>query len=618
MTIDSQVASDGATAFDAKAFLQQVTTQAGIYQMFGADGAILYVGKAKNLKNRLSSYFRASGLAPKTRALVSKICRVEVTVTATETEALLLEQNLIKSQRPPYNILLRDDKSYPYIMVSSSDDFPRISLHRGAKRKKADYYGPFPNVGAVKSSLNFLQKTFLIRQCEDSVFRNRSRPCLQYQIKRCTAPCVGLISEADYQEDIRHAAMFLEGKNEVLLQELADAMETASEQLAFEKAALYRDQITALRRVQAQQVIEGDHADTDVIAVALKAGMVCVHILFIRQGRILGSRSYYPKQGLAEGESAVLSEFLPQFYLRGGDREVPGSVVISHDAEGLGLLSEALQKSVGRKTEFQHRVRGRRDKWLKLAQEAATQNLSAQLANKQTSQQRFEALQEALSIDSLPERLECFDISHSSGELTVASCVVFDTNGPLKSDYRRFNIEGITPGDDYAAMEQALSRRYTRLQKGEGVLPDVLLIDGGKGQLSTAKSVLAELGVSDVLVVGVAKGTTRKAGFETLILPDANKELVLASDSAALHLIQHIRDEAHRFAITGHKQRRDKKRRTSSLEGIPGVGAKRRRELLRHFGGIQEVGKATVEELTKVNGISKKVAEDIYSALHSE
>ncbi len=605
-------------AFDSQAFLQQVTRQPGIYQMFGADDVILYVGKAKNLKNRLASYFRATGLAPKTRALVSRIHRIEVTVTESETDALLLEQNLIKSQKPPYNILLRDDKSYPYIMVTSRDDFPRISLHRGAKRKKASYYGPFPNVGAVKASLSFLQKTFLIRQCEDSVFRNRSRPCLQYQIKRCTAPCVDLISKESYASDIRHASMFLEGKNEALLKELADAMEAAAAELDFEKAALYRDQITALRRVQSQQVIEGDHNDTDVVAVSVKAGMVCVHILFVRQGRILGSRSYYPKQGLHDGEAAVLSEFLPQFYLRGGDREIPRSVVLSHETEGAALLSDALQKQVGRRTEFQTRVRGHRDKWLKLAVEAAQQNLSAQLANKQSSQQRFEHLQDALGLDVLPERLECFDISHSSGELTVASCVVFDTNGPLKSDYRRFNIDGITGGDDYAAMEQALSRRYTRLQKGEGVLPDVLLIDGGKGQLSTAKEALAELGVADVLIVGVAKGTTRKAGFETLILPDSNKELVLSSDSPALHLIQHIRDEAHRFAITGHKQRRDKKRKTSTLEGIPGVGAKRRRELLRHFGGMQEVGRATVEELSKVNGISKKVAEDIYSAFRSE
>jgi excinuclease ABC subunit C len=605
-------------AFDAQAFLQQVTRQPGIYQMFGVDDVILYVGKAKNLKNRLASYFRATGLAPKTRALVSRIHRIEVTVTESETDALLLEQNLIKSQKPPYNILLRDDKSYPYIMVTSRDDFPRINLHRGAKRKKASYYGPFPNVGAVKASLSFLQKTFLIRQCEDSVFRNRSRPCLQYQIKRCTAPCVDLISKESYASDIRHASMFLEGKNEDLLKELADAMETAAAELDFEKAALYRDQITALRRVQSQQVIEGDHNDTDVVAVSVKAGMVCVHILFVRQGRILGSRSYYPKQGLHDSETAVLSEFLPQFYLRGGDREIPRSVVLSHEIEGAALLSDALQKHVGRRTEFQSRVRGHRDKWLKLAVEAAQQNLSAQLANKQSSQQRFEHLQDALGLDVLPERLECFDISHSSGELTVASCVVFDTNGPLKSDYRRFNIDGITGGDDYAAMEQALSRRYTRLQKGEGVLPDVLLIDGGKGQLSTAKEALAELGVADVLIVGVAKGTTRKAGFETLILPDSNKELVLSSDSPALHLIQHIRDEAHRFAITGHKQRRDKKRKTSALEGIPGVGAKRRRELLRHFGGMQEVGRATVEELSKVNGISKKVAEDIYSAFRSE
>ncbi len=601
--------------FDAKTFLSQLTTQCGIYQMFNQSGDILYVGKAKNLKNRLSSYFRNTGLAPKTRALVSRIYHVEVTVTASESDALLLEQNLIKAQHPPYNILLRDDKSYPYIQISG-DEFPRITMHRGAKRKNVQYFGPFPNVGAVRSSLNFLQRTFLIRPCENSVFRNRSRPCLQYQIKRCTAPCVDLITKEDYAADIRHTIMFLQGKNQILLTELADEMERAASSLAFEKAALYRDQITALRSIQSQQVIEGEHNDTDVIAVAVKAGIACVHVLFIRQGRILGSRSYFPKLGLAEGEGGVLEEFLPQFYLR-GDRDIPRRVVISHQTDVVELLSDVLQQRQGRRTDFQAHVRGHRQKWLLLATEAAQQNLSAQLTSRESNRLRFEQLQDVLQLDSLPERLECFDISHSSGELTVASCVVFDSNGPLNRDYRRFNIEGITPGDDYAAMAQALSRRYTRIQKGEGVMPDLLLIDGGKGQLSAVKSVLVELGVNDLLIIGVAKGTTRKAGFETLILPDG-KELVLSSDSPALHLIQHIRDEAHRFAITGHKQRRDKKRTTSTLEDIPGIGAKRRRDLLRHFGGIQEITRATVEELSKVSGISKKVAEDIYSALHSE
>lgn len=610
------------TGFDAKTFLNQVTRQAGVYQMFGADQKILYVGKAKNLKNRLSSYFQKAGLAPKTQALVSRICHVEVTITPTEAEALLLEQNLIKQQRPPYNILLRDDKSYPYIMFTSADEFPRLAMHRGVKRKNIRYFGPFPNAGAVKSSLAFLQKTFRLRQCEDSVFNNRTRPCLQHQIDRCTAPCVGFISEEDYRDDMRHAEMFLRGKSDDLVVELADRMEAASEQLHFEKAAEYRDQIAALKRVQAQQIVESGSADIDVIALAQKGGLVCVHVLYVRQGRILGSKSHYPKVTYVESEqesdSEVLAAFLSQFYLQSIDRDFPKLVLINHRVEGLEVLAEAVQSQSGRLLAFHDEYRGQRQKWMQLAISAAQENLQAQLNSKQNTLQRFEALQDVLGLDSVPERLECYDISHSHGELTVASCVVFDTNGPLKSDYRRFNIDGITGGDDYAAMEQALRRRYTRLQKGEGKLPDVLLIDGGKGQINRAQQVLAELAVTDVLMLGVAKGTTRKAGFETLILPNGGGEMTLQSDSPALHLIQHIRDESHRFAITGHKNRRDKQRRTSRLEDIAGVGAKRRRELLRHFGGLQEIQKASVDDLAKVPLISKKIAEDIYSALNTE
>jgi len=601
--------------FDSNRFLKQVTQQAGVYQMFGVDEKILYVGKAKNLKNRLASYFRKTGLAPKTRALVSKINHIEVTVTETETEALLLEHNLIKQQRPTYNILLRDDKSYPYIMFTSGEDFPRLAMHRGAKRKQARYFGPYPNAGAVKSTLAFLQKTFRLRQCEDSVFNNRSRPCLQHQIERCTAPCVDLINAKEYRADIRHAELFLTGKSDQLIKELADAMEGASEQLKFEDAARYRDQISAMQRIQTQQNIESGSGDVDIIAIANQAGMVCVHVLYVRQGRILGSKSHYPKERFLENETAILEAFLGQFYLQNLERDLPREVVLSHAVKELDLLSEAIKQQSGRTISFQTQVRSHKSKWLKVAKTAALQNLQSLLANKQNTLQRFEVLQDVLQMDSLPERLECYDISHSSGELTVASCVVFDTNGPLKSDYRRFNIEDIVGGDDYAAMDQALRRRYTRLQKGEGVLPDILLIDGGKGQLNKAKSVLEELGVNDVFILGVAKGNTRKAGFETLIRGDNNTELVLDSDSPALHLIQHIRDESHRFAITGHKQRRDKARRTSRLEGIVGVGAKRRRELLRHFGGIQEVQKASIDDIARVPGISKKIAEDIYSAL---
>jgi excinuclease ABC subunit C len=609
---------DSADCFDHSRFLANTTQQPGIYQMFGVDGAILYVGKAKNLKARLASYFRKTGLTPKTQALVNRIARVEVTVTASETEALILEQNLIKSNRPPYNILLRDDKSYPYIFISSGEDYPRISFHRGAKKKRGDYFGPFPNVGAVKESLHFLQKTFRVRQCEDSVFRNRTRPCLQYQIKRCTAPCVGFISPEDYRTDLHHTSMFLTGNADKLLGELADQMDVAAQQLQFEKAAAYRDQITALRTVQSQQVIEEGNGDIDVIAAEMRAAAICVHILFIRQGRILGSRSFYPSSTLAETPAEILAEFIPQFYLASSGREIPRELIVSQPLEEVDLISSALQQAVGRQVFINHQVRSHRAQWLQMAATAAQQNLIAHINNKKNSLDRFVALQEALGLDETPQRLECFDISHSSGELTVASCVVFDTNGPLKSDYRRFNIDGITPGDDYAAMEQALTRRYTRLQNGEGKLPDILLIDGGKGQLGKAIEVLAELGVQGVQLIGVAKGTTRKAGFETLFDGETGAEIVLPGDSPALHLIQHIRDESHRFAITGHKQRRDKRRKTSTLEDIPGIGANRRRELLRHFGGLQEIQNASINDLGRVNGISQRLAEEIYAFFHND
>lgn len=604
--------------FDSVRFLADASQQPGIYQMFGVDGNILYVGKAKNLKLRLASYFRKTGLSTKTIALVARIHRIEVTITASEAEALILEQNLIKANRPPYNISLRDDKSYPYIFVSSGEPYPRISVHRGAKKKQGDYYGPFPNVGAVRESLHFLQKTFRVRQCEDSVFNNRSRPCLQYQIKRCTAPCVEFVSKEDYANDLRHTRMFLTGNGQELMVELANQMDEAAQNLAFEKAAQFRDQITFLRSIQSQQVIEEGQGDIDIVSLATRPNGLCVHILFVRQGRILGSRSFFPQSGLAESPADVLTQFIAQFYLASAGRDIPREIITNYELEEVELLATALQQAIGRQVYFSHNVRSHRAQWLQMAVNAAEQNLIAHLNTKQNSLDRFIALQDALQLDEIPQRMECFDISHSSGELTVASCVVFDTNGPLKSDYRRFNIEGITPGDDYAAMQQALERRYTRLKKGEGKMPDILLIDGGKGQLSTAKAVLAELGIDDVLMIGVAKGSTRKAGFETLYNAQTDTEIVLNNDSPALHLIQHIRDEAHRFAITGHKQRRDKKRKTSTLEDIPGVGAVRRRELLRHFGGIQEIQKASVNDLMKVSGINQHLAEEIYAFFHNE
>ena len=587
--------------------------------MLDGEGQVLYVGKAKNLKNRVTSYFRKTGLTPKTAALVKRIVQIDVTVTETETEALILEHNLIKQYRPQFNILMRDDKSYPYIFLSDRDQWPRLSFHRGPKKAKGTYFGPFPSVHAVRESMSFLQKTFRVRQCEDVFFKNRSRPCLQYQIKRCSAPCVGFVEPESYAEDVNLTRLYLDGKAEKILQQLEQDMEKSALALEFEKAGEYRDQISALRQVQAQQMIEKGRGTIDVVAGAVTDGQACVHMLYVRQGRILGSRSYYPKAPLAEKVSDLLDEFLPHLYLDGGGRpDLPKEILVNASLEGTEVLTAALKERIGRNIEIRDSVRGFRAKWIELAQRTAEQNLAGKLASKQTLQQRFESLRDTIGLDEIPERLECFDISHSSGEAVVASCVVFDSNGALKSDYRRFNIENITGGDDYAAMEQAIRRRYTRLMKGEGKLPDILLIDGGKGQIGIAKSVLADLGVIGVIVLGVAKGTTRKPGMETLILADQNNKVIARPQQAALHLIQQIRDEAHRFAITGHKQRRDKKRRTSALEGIPGVGPTRRRDLLKHFGGIVEVKKASVADLMKVTNINKKVAEAIYGALYND
>ena len=585
--------------------------------MFGAEGKILYVGKAKNLKNRVSSYFRSSGLSVKTAALVAKIRDIQITVTTSEAEALLLEQNLIKSQLPPYNIIFRDGKSYPYIFLSSGEPYPRIALHRGAKKKDGEYFGPFPNAGAVRDSLQFLQKTFKVRQCEDSVFKNRTRPCLQYQIGRCSGPCVEQIDKASYAEDVRHTVMFLRGQSELLHQELSGHMNQAAERMEFEKAAEFRDQITALRKVQAQNSVESGSASVDVVACLEQLGEVCVHVLFVRQGRILGSKSYFPKDRLDGGESGVLEQFLPQFYLGHRAMDIPTEVVVSHEVDSPESIESAIEKVSGKKASISAKVRTHKAKWLAMCIEAAKQNLAQRLGSQKAMLKKHEALQEVLGLDELPNRIECFDISHSSGELTRASCVVFDTSGANKSEYRRFKIENIAAGDDYAAMEQAITRRYTRLQQEEKELPAILLVDGGKGQLSKAKSVMSELGIESIMLLGVAKGATRKPGFETLIFENG-KEQVLASDHPALHLIQQVRDEAHRFAITGHKNARDKARRRSTLEDVPGVGAKRRKALLNHFGGLQELAKAGADDIAKVPGVSKKLAQEVYSVLHSE
>jgi len=605
--------------FDAIVFMRSVTELPGVYQMYGESGDLLYVGKARNLKKRLASYFRETGLSPKTQALVARIQSIELTVTNSETEALLLEQNLIKSHRPPYNILLRDDKSYPYIFLSEGEAWPRLAFHRGVKRRKGRYFGPYPSSGAVRESLNFLQKVFKVRQCEDSFFRNRSRPCLQYQIQRCSGPCVGLVDDAEYGNAVRHTKLFLEGKSTELASELADQMEAASASLEFERAAMFRDQIQFLQSVRETQFIESGANSLDVIAAAAGPAAACVHVLYVRDGRVLGSKSFFPRCRLEETSSEVLGAFVPQFYLGvASEREIPREVVISEKLDDQSLLADALGTASGRKTVLTSSVRGSKAQWLKIAQQAAQQNLGGYLANRERIHEQLADLQDALGLPSVPERIECFDISHTGGDLPVASCVVFDTGGALKSDYRRFNIEGITGGDDYAAMRQALTRRYTRLKSGEGKMPDVLLIDGGKGQLRQALDVLEELQIDGINVVGVAKGVTRRPGLETLIIGEEGRELALPSDSTALHLIQQVRDEAHRFAVAGHTGRRNKRARSSALEGIPGIGPKRRRELLRYFGGIQAIERASIEDLLQVPSISRKIAEDIYAALHNQ
>ncbi len=603
-------------AFDARAFLKNVTSAPGVYRMYSADGEILYVGKAKNLKKRLGSYFRNTGLSVKTQALVQQIQDIQVTITHTEGEALLLESNLIKEHRPRYNILLRDDKSYPYIYVSDKDPFPRIVVHRGSRRGKGRYLGPYPNASAVRESLHFIHKVFKIRQCEDSYFNNRSRPCLQYQIKRCTAPCVGYISEADYRRDIDRALLFLEGKSNQLIEDMVAQMEQAAEQLSFEKAAEYRDQIRMLQKVVERQYVAGDSKDVDIMACVSRGGQACVQVFYIRDGRNLGNRSYFPQLPEAMSEAEVLDGFIPQFYLR---HDAPAEIILSHAPDDRTVLQDALSERAGRKVKISAGVRGDRARWLTMAVNNAETALTTRLNSRAGMLQRFEALQEVLQMDDLPTRLECFDISHTRGEATQASCVVFTLEGPFKQDYRRFNIEGIEPGDDYAALRQALQRRYTRLKKGEGILPDVLFIDGGKGQLRQAVEVLDQLDIDDsVMLIGVAKGEGRKAGLEKLVFSDGRGDVYLPQDSIAFHLILNLRDEAHRFAISGHRAKREKARRQSTLESIPGLGPKRRQTLIKHFGGLQGVKQAGVEDLAKIPGISRKLAGIIYDVLRNE
>jgi excinuclease ABC subunit C len=600
-------------SFDARSFVDNLPVRPGVYRMIGADEEILYVGKARNLKSRVGSYFQPSNVQPKVQALVAKTANMEVTITNSDTEALLLEYNLIKRHRPRFNVVLRDDKSFPYLHVETGHEFPRVAFYRGSRKEPGRFFGPYPSAGAVRETVQQLQKLFRLRNCEDTYFANRSRPCLQYQIERCTGPCVGLISREAYARDVGAAIKVLEGRSAEVNEDLVRRMETAAAELRFEEAAQLRDQLAKLKAVQAEQIVTAaaDH-DADVIAVATHGGEYCVALMFIRGGRSLGSTTFFPKAPLAElGE--VMSAFVAQYYL---ERESPPEIIVEHDFEERALIETTLGERSGHKVRITSSVRGIRARWLEMMRQNAAQALTMRGLARASIESGLEDLREAFDLEEAPARLECFDISHTSGTDTVASCVVFGEEGPLKNEYRRFNIAGIQPGDDYAAMHQALSRRYKRVRDGEVPKPDVLLIDGGKGQLAEAAAVLAELGIDGVTLIGVAKGADRRPGQEQLFLLGQDTPTILPPDSRGLHLIQRVRDEAHRFAITGHRRRRAKRHSQSILETIPGLGPVKRRELLKQFGGLQGILRAGVEDFTKIRGVGRDLAEVIYEHLH--
>lgn len=602
---------------DPQKILTNLTTKPGVYQMFNADGKVIYVGKARNLKKRLSSYFRKNLSDTKTGVLMSKVADIQVTITNDEVEALLLEANLIKRYRPRYNVLLRDDKSYPYLYLSTQDKFPRLDFHRGAKKKKGHYFGPYPSAGAVRDNLALIQKLFQLRQCKDSFFRNRSRPCLQYQIKRCTAPCVKYVSETDYRHQVDLAILFLEGKSFAVTETLQEKMNAASKAQHYEMAALYRDQIMQLRQLQRQQKITGDQGDIDIIGIAQEQGSVAISVIFVRTGRVIGNKSFIPNAPKELAAEHVLEAFLPQYYLSPlrGD-VVIDRIILTRSLSDKTWLQQALRESMHNKLVISDKQSEKYSKWQSLADSNAAFALSQHLAGKNNAVMKLQALQKTLELPNPIQRIECFDVSHTNGESTVASCVVFTESGSANAEYRRYNIRQVAAGDDYHAMEQALLRRYTKIKENNGTLPDLLLIDGGKGQLAKAVAVFEELQISGVVLLAIAKGRARKAGYEQLFLPGKKQAIHLQPDSIAFHLLQYIRDEAHRFAITTHRKQRAKSRSHSPLENIDGIGSKRRQQLLQHFGGMQALVKASVQDIAKVNGISKTLAQAIYDALH--
>jgi excinuclease ABC subunit C len=600
-------------AFDPAETVSNLPHLPGVYRMLNAAGEVLYVGKARDLKKRVASYFqKTASLAPRVRLMVEQVRGLETTVARSEAEALLLENNFIKSLNPRYNILYRDDKSYPYLVLTGHR-FPRLGFHRGALDKVNHYFGPFSNAGAVRESIRLMQKIFRLRTCEDTVFANRSRPCLLYQIRRCTGPCAKLIDEASYADDVRSAELFLQGREDEAVSRLEERMRLAAERQAYEQAAQFRDQIRSLSKVRETQFVSSSYGvDADIVALASSGGIICVNLVVVRGGQHRGDKSFFPQNARDDDEQSALEAFLEQHYV---DREVPPSIILNHEVD-TSALAEVLSQQSGVTVQFNSNPSGERRVWLRMAEKNAELAIAQRIAAHATQENRLTALQLALGMGDNIQRIECFDISHTMGEATVASCVVYDHASMQSSEYRRYNISGIEPGDDYAAMRQVLDRRYRKIVEGEGRLPDLILIDGGKGQVSAAYQILGELGLSDLPMIGVAKGEERKPGLEQLIFPERTVPLRLAADNPGMHLIQQIRDEAHRFAISGHRNRRAKARNQSTLEEIDGIGTKRRQKLLSRFGGLKGVASASVEELAQVEGISRELAEKIYQRLH--
>ncbi|HSD74878.1 MAG TPA: excinuclease ABC subunit UvrC [Steroidobacteraceae bacterium] len=599
--------------FDPKAYVATLPGRPGVYRMLGASGEILYVGKARNLKSRVASYFHARNVAPKVQALVSQVSGIEVTLTSSDSEALLLEYNLIKEHRPRFNVMLRDDKSFPYVHVTTEAKFPRLAFYRGPRVRSGRLFGPYPSAGATREALLQLQKLFKLRNCEDTFFENRSRPCLQHQIERCSAPCVGLITPEEYARDVASAMKVLEGRSEEVNEELAQAMDRAAAALDYEDAARLRDQLASLRQIQLQQTVSTRRwRDCDLVALATESGEHCVAVMFVRAGRNLGSTQLFPRAPIGD-LAEVMSAFLMQYYFA---HDAPAEILTNVAIEDADALAETLTQRASHKVTVGRATRGHAARWIAMAQTNAAQALRMRLSARAGAELDLHALREALQMPDIPHRIECFDISHTRGEGTVASCVVFGPEGPIKADYRRFNITGVEPGDDYGALRQALARRYKRIKSGEIPMPDLLLIDGGKGQLTQALEVLRELEVTGLPIVAIAKGADRRPGQERLFLPDRAEPLVFPPESSILHLIQRVRDEAHRFAITGHRRRRARRHNESTLEAIPGLGPARRRELLKQFGGLQGILRAGVDDLAQVHGIGRPLAELIYEHLH--